>query len=131
MNTPFDEGLLHRHALPRDHHRDFRAKVLVDGRTQSGVEKLDQTKGTSKFKLPTQPVDYEPSGMDRLAVKKVFDISPKALFHVMFGDRSAVWQLLYHESRAQRRRIPIRKVSGIKESSLTFLQELGRDHGPR
>lgn len=131
VNTPFDEGLLHRHALPRDHHRDFRAKVLVDGRIQSGVEKPDQTKGTSKFKLPTQPVDYEPSGMDRLAVKKVFDISPKALFHVMFGDRSAVWQLLYHESRAQRRRIPIRKVSGIKESSLTFLQELGRDHGPR
>lgn len=113
VNTPFDEGLLHRHALPRDHHRDFRAKVLVDGRIQSGVEKPDQTRGTSKLKLPAQPVDYEPSGMDRLAVKKVFDISPKALFHVMFGDRSAVWQLLYHESRAQRREIPIQKVSRI------------------
>lgn len=107
VNTPFDDGLLHRHALSRDHHRDFRAKVLVDGRIQSGVGKLDQTKGTSKFKLPSQPVDYEPTGMDRLAVKKVFDISPKALFHVMFGDKSAVWQLLYHESRAQRRKIPL------------------------
>lgn len=113
VNTPFDEGSLRRHAPPRDHHRDFRAKVLVDGRIQSGVGKPDQTKGISKLKLPAQPVDYEPSGMDRLAVKKVFDISPKALFHVMFGDRSAVWQLLYHESRAQRRKIPFRSFSGI------------------
>jgi len=32
---------------------------------------------------------------------KDFDISPKALFHVLFGDRSAVWQLLYHERKAQ------------------------------
>lgn len=107
VNTPFDEGwLLHRHAPPRDQHRDFRAKVLVDGKLQSGTEP-DQAKGTSKFKLPAQPVDYEPSGMDRLAVNKVFDISPKALFHVMFGDRSAVWQLLYHEGRAQRKEDPL------------------------
>lgn len=107
VNTPFDEGwLLHRHAPPRDQHRDFRAKVLVDGKLQSGTGKLDQAKGTSKFKLPAQAVDYEPSGMDRLAVNKVFDISPKALFHVMFGDRSAVWQLLYHEGRAQRKEDP-------------------------
>lgn len=131
VNTPFDEGLLHRHALPRDHHRDFRAKVLVDGRIQSGAGKPEQTRGTSKIKLPAQPVEYEPSGMDRLAMKKVFDISPKALFHVMFGDRSAVWQLLYHESRAQRRKLPFRRFSGMWDSSLTFLQESGRDHGLR
>lgn len=134
VNAPFDEGLLHRHALPRDHHRDFRAKVLVDGRIQSGDGKPDKIQGTSKIKLPTQPVDYEPSGMDRLAVKKVFDISPKALFHVMFGDRSAVWQLLYHESRAQRRKIPLSKGfwdiglvadihTGIRQGSWTQVKQ--------
>lgn len=135
MNTPFDEGwLLHRHASPRDHHRDLRAKVLVDGRPQSGAGKPDQTKGASKLKLPAQPVDYEPSGMDRLAVNKVFDISPKALFHVMFGDRSAVWQLLYHEGQAQRRKIPLSEVfcdiglvanppSGIRQGSWTQVKQ--------
>lgn len=129
VNTPFDEGwLLHRHTSPRDCHRDFRAKVSVDGRLQSGAGKPGETKGTGKFKLPAQPVDYEPSGMDRLAVNKVFDISPKALFHVMFGDRSAVWQLLYHEGRAQRRKITLSKFfcgiglvtdppSGIRQGS--------------
>ena len=132
VNTPFDEGwLLHRHAAPRDHHRDFRAKVLVDGRLPGGAGKPGQTKDTSKFKLPAQPVDYEPSGMDRLAVKKVFDISPKALFHVMFGDRSAVRQLLYHEGRAQRRKIPFSEVFRNIGLIADPLQELGRDHGPR
>lgn len=135
VNTPFDEGwLLHRHAPPRDQHRDFRAKVLVDGKLQSGAGKPDQAKGNSKFKLPAQPVDYEPSGMDRLAVNKVFDIGPKALFHVMFGDRSAVWQLLYHEGRAQRKKIPLSDVfcdigliadppSGIRQGSWTQVKQ--------
>ena len=40
--------------------------------------------------------------MQRKAVERQFEISPKALFHVMFGDKSAVFQLLYHERRAQR-----------------------------
>ena len=40
--------------------------------------------------------------MQRKVVEKQFEISPKALFHVMFGDKSAVFQLLYHERRAQR-----------------------------
>lgn len=135
VNTLFDEGwLLHRHAPPRDQHRDFRANVLVDGKLQSGAGKPDQAKGISKFKLPAQPVEYEPSGMDRLAVNKVFDIGPKALFHVMFGDRSAVWQLLYHEGRAQRKKIPLSDVfcdigliadppSGIRQGSWTQVKQ--------
>ncbi|RFU26822.1 hypothetical protein B7463_g9525, partial [Scytalidium lignicola] len=55
----------------------------------------------TKFKLPSEPVDYEPQDMQRKSVERVFNISPKALFHVMFGDKSAVFQLLYHERRAQ------------------------------
>lgn len=43
--------------------------------------------------------------MDKLVVEKNFDVSSKALFHVMFGDKSVVWQLLYHERRARRKHI--------------------------
>lgn len=102
VNTPVDDtSLLNRRASQKDHH-GLRARVLVDGRLYGGASKLEDIKDNAKFKLPGQPVAYVPSGMDRVAVEKTFDVSPKALFHVMFGDRSAVWQLLYHERQAQR-----------------------------
>jgi hypothetical protein len=59
-------------------------------------------KDLNKFKLPAQPVNYTPPGNLPLAVEKLFDVSPKALFHLLFGDKSAVWQLLQHERRAER-----------------------------
>lgn len=55
----------------------------------------------AKFKLPAQPVLYTPPGNLRLAAERQYDVSPKALFHVLFGDKSAVWQLLQHQRRAQ------------------------------
>lgn len=54
------------------------------------------------LKLPAHPVVYEPEGYGPSAADREFEISPKALFHVMFGDKSAVFQLLYHQRRAQR-----------------------------
>ncbi|KAI9375731.1 hypothetical protein BJX61DRAFT_95686 [Aspergillus egyptiacus] len=54
-----------------------------------------------KFRLPTQPVQYVPQGNLRLAAEKVFDLSPKAVFHILFGDKSAVWQLLLYQRRAR------------------------------
>ncbi|KAL4793594.1 hypothetical protein BDV19DRAFT_214210 [Aspergillus venezuelensis] len=54
-----------------------------------------------KFRLPTQPVDYVPQGNLHLAAEKVFDLSTKAVFHILFGDKSAVWQLLLYQRRAQ------------------------------
>lgn len=102
MNTPLDDAsLLNRRTSQKDHH-DLRARVLVDGRLYGGASKPEGIKDSVKFKLPGQPVAYMPSGMDRVVVEKTLDVSPKALFHVMFGDRSAVWQLLYHERQAQR-----------------------------
>ena len=127
VNTPFDDGsLLNRHASQRNR-RDLRARVLVDGRLYGGASKTAESKENTKFKLPGQPVIHVPSGMDRIAIEKDFDISPKALFHVMFGDRSAVWQLLYHERQAQRRKLIIyaciRLISdlplGIRQGSWT------------
>ena len=102
MNTPVDDASLLNRRTPQQDHHGLRARVLVDGRLYGGASKLEDIKDNAKFKLPGQPVAYVPSGMDRVAVEKTFDVSPKALFHVLFGDRSAVWQLLYHERQAQR-----------------------------
>ena len=99
INTPTDGGL--GRDLPIRDQRDLRANISID-RGLYGNSSLQSDENSKTFKLPKQPVIYVPSGMNNLAVEKDFDISPKALFHVMFGDKSAVWQLLYHERRAQR-----------------------------
>ena len=99
INTPIEDGTPRRQASHRDI-RDLRANVLIDrglyGDAAGGGK--DQNKS---FKLPKQPVLFVPAGMDRLVVEKEYEVSPKALFHVLFGDKSAVWQLLYHERGAQ------------------------------
>ena len=100
INTPVEDGTPRRQVSHKGN-RDLRANVLIDrglyGDTSVGGK--DQNKA---FKLPKQPVLFVPAGMDRLIVEKEFEVSPKALFHVLFGDKSAVWQLLYHERGAQR-----------------------------
>lgn len=105
INTPTDgDSTPRRNATNRDQ-RDLRASVKVDRALYgSSALQLDGAGDSSKaFKLPKQPIIYAPSGMDKLVVEKDFDISPKALFHVLFGDKSCVWQLLYHERRARRK----------------------------
>lgn len=105
INTPTDgDSTPRRNASHRDQ-RDLRASVKVDrGLYGSSALRLDSAGNSGRtFKLPKQPIIYAPSGMDRLVVEKDFDISPKALFHVMFGDKSAVWQILCHERRARRK----------------------------
>ncbi|KIW31892.1 uncharacterized protein PV07_03480 [Cladophialophora immunda] len=96
-NTPVDTG------GPR-----YRGRASTIGTELRGPLRVDRTlhqnqlgRRESKFKLPAQPVNYTPPGNLRLAVEKEFDISAKALFHVMFGDKSALWQLLQHERRAK------------------------------
>lgn len=94
VNTPIDDGTLGG----RRKERDLRASIHVE----RGLHIGRAGKEVTKFQLPSHPVVYEVKDMQRKAVEKEFDISPKALFHVMFGDKSAVFQLLYHERRAQR-----------------------------
>lgn len=91
--------------------RDLRANIRVDRGLYGDISTFGEGKEVAKFKLPAQPVIYTPQGMKRIAVEKQFEISPKALFHVMFGDKSAVWQLLYHERRAQRKLMALRFAS--------------------
>ncbi|KAL8826185.1 MAG: hypothetical protein Q9170_007497, partial [Blastenia crenularia] len=95
-----DDGRARNYDVSRAN-RDLRAAVMFDGRIHGNTH--DEVRDAGKIKLPRQPVLYVPIGMGRAVVDKIFDTSSKALFHLMFGDKSALWQLLYHERHAQRR----------------------------
>ena len=88
------------HTTRTPRHGRLRAHLVVD----QGLEYLSTAhdrKESVRFKLPNKPVVYTPRGWTLPVVESDFPISPKALFHVMFGDRSAVWQLLYGKRHAQ------------------------------
>lgn len=103
INTPFDGSSTPTKQGSNRDRRDLRTSVLIDRGLYGDAGPTDGIKKDKSFKLPKQPVAFIPSSMDEKVVEKEFDISPKALFHVMFGDRSAVWQLLYHERQGQRK----------------------------
>ena len=79
--------------MERVHDNKFRAAVNVDGTLFS--QSAGDERKSRKLRLPPQPVIYAPPGMQALAVQRDYDISAKALFHVLFGDKSAVFQILY------------------------------------
>jgi hypothetical protein len=81
--------------------QDVKASLRIDGNIFSGKPGIALGKNATKFKLPTQPVVFAPPGMMQTAAEKEFDISAKALFHVLFGDKSAMFQLLYCERWAE------------------------------
>lgn len=54
-----------------------------------------------KFRLPSQPVVYEPADMAKKAEERHFEISAKACFHVLFGDKSFVFPKLYFDRGAE------------------------------
>lgn len=97
--TPVDSGGSRSRPRSSTVASELKAPVRIDRALHRGA--LGQEDRTSKFKLPAQPVNYTPAGNLQLAVEKVFDVSAKALFHLMFGDKSALWQLLQHERRAR------------------------------
>ncbi|KAK4985326.1 SNF1-interacting protein [Elasticomyces elasticus] len=80
------------HAKRRAH--DMKASLRIDG-TLYGEAAGRSGREVMKFKLPAQPVVYAPQGMSNVTVTRDFNASAKALFHVMFGDKSAVFQMLY------------------------------------
>ncbi|KAL2752690.1 hypothetical protein ACRALDRAFT_1077851 [Sodiomyces alcalophilus JCM 7366] len=55
-----------------------------------------------KFQLPAHPVVFEPDDMKRKVAERNFELSAKACFHVLFGDKSFVFPKLYFDRRAQR-----------------------------
>ena len=80
--------------------KDLRAPIYIDKDIDLDG-KFGRGRDIAKFRLPTQPVEYVPQGDHVLSTEKVLDVSPKALFHILFGDKSAVWQLLLHERQAK------------------------------
>lgn len=81
--------------------RDLQAPIYIDKDLDMNQRKTGRGKDVPRFRLPTRPVEYVPQGDLQLAAEKVLDINAKALFHVLFGDKSAVWQLLLYERNAR------------------------------
>ncbi|KAH7041118.1 PH domain-containing protein [Microdochium trichocladiopsis] len=54
-----------------------------------------------KIQLPTHPVFFEPEDMQRKVAERNFEISAKACFHVLFGDKSFVFPKMYFDRRAK------------------------------
>lgn len=89
-NTPADDGTAAGRAMsPR--HSDF----IYKSRGRS----LRRT--VPKLQLPAHPVHFEPEDMQRKVEERHFEISAKACFHVLFGDKSFVFPKLYFERRAK------------------------------
>ncbi|OTB08046.1 hypothetical protein M426DRAFT_317559 [Hypoxylon sp. CI-4A] len=89
-HTPMDNGTVAGRAVsPRNHHTGYRSRGH------------SLRKPLPKFQLPTHPVIYEPEDMQRKVAERNFEISAKACFHVLFGDKSFVFPKLYFERRAQ------------------------------
>ncbi|QUC19512.1 uncharacterized protein UV8b_03753 [Ustilaginoidea virens] len=90
-HTPMDDGTVSGRPVTRNqhgvglHHQPARTPRRLPG----------------KLHLPSHPVMYEPEGMTQKAAERHFEISAKACFHVLFGDKSFVFAKLYFEHRAQ------------------------------
>lgn len=88
--TPVDGG----------RNNDNRAGFRIDG-TLFPDPKNQVNRNATKFRLPTQAVNYVPQGMTVTLVEREFNITAKALFHVLAGDKSAVFQMLDRENGAE------------------------------
>ncbi|KAK7908300.1 hypothetical protein PG985_015603 [Apiospora marii] len=89
-NTPADDGTAMGRALsPRT--GDFAHKSRGRG----------PRRAMPKLQLPTHPVHYEPEDMQQKVAERHFEISAKACFHVLFGDKSFVFPKQYFERRAK------------------------------
>ena len=82
--------------------KDFKTGLRIDDTLFPDPNKKAVDQNATKFRLPASPVIYIPQGFTTPVVEREFDITAKALFHVLAGDKSAVFQILYCQSCAQR-----------------------------
>lgn len=92
-NTPVDDGTFSGRSVSRNRHQREHGVHLRPPRTHP--------RGPPKLHLPAHAVVYEPEGKVEMAAERHFEISAKACFHVLFGDKSFVFPKLYFEHRAQ------------------------------
>lgn len=88
-NTPIDDGTATGRPV-------FRSGYNSRDRTARPVRKP-----VPKFQLPTHPIIYEPEDMGAAVEERNFELSAKACFHVLFGDKSFIFPKLYFERRAK------------------------------
>ncbi|KAI1939040.1 SNF1-interacting protein [Ophidiomyces ophidiicola] len=81
--------------------RHLKPSIYVDKALDLDHNEAKHHGEVPRFRLPAQPVEYIPQGQLYAVAEKYFDVSPKALFHVLFGDRSPVWQFLQLQRTAQ------------------------------
>lgn len=81
--------------------REMKANLRIDRSLYGGDSAALVDPDSLQFKLPAQPVRYKPQGMTNMAGEGVFNISAKAMFHLLFGDKSAVFQTLLFQRRTQ------------------------------
>lgn len=91
-NTPHDGGTAHGKPTSRS-----RVHELAYPRSRA---QRSARPHVAKFQLPAHPVIYEPEGMGKPVAGRHFEISAKACFHVLFGDKSFIFPKLYFERRA-------------------------------
>jgi len=89
-STPIDDGTAAGKPVPR------RFQDLGHGRSGRSLRKA-----VPKLQLPAHAVVYEPDDMQKKVAERHFEISAKACFHVLFGDRSFIFPKLYFERRAK------------------------------
>ncbi|KAK4169420.1 hypothetical protein QBC43DRAFT_307689 [Cladorrhinum sp. PSN259] len=92
-STPIDDGTQYGRPVSR------RIQDLA-GRYRSTYHGAKKNQ-VHKFRIPAHPVVYEPENMGAVVAERHFDISAKACFHVLFGDKSFIFPKLYFERRAK------------------------------
>ncbi|KAK4650361.1 SNF1-interacting protein [Podospora pseudocomata] len=93
-NTPVDDGTPFGRPVSR-RVGDLSGRFIRYSR--QGASK----KQVQKFQLPAHAVMYEPEDMGAAVAERHFEMSAKACFHVLFGDKSFIFPKLYFERRAK------------------------------
>jgi hypothetical protein len=93
MDTPFDGPGRARTG------QDLKTSLHIDGSLYPDASRRVNHNAT-KFRLPAHPVEFIPQGYKIPVVEKEYDITAKSLFHVLAGDKSAVFQILYCQRSA-------------------------------
>ncbi|KHN95124.1 Pleckstrin-domain containing protein [Metarhizium album ARSEF 1941] len=92
LSSPMGDGTSSGPPLPRSQHEEG---------SHPQLPRSSPIRAPGKLHLPSRPVVYEPENMTQVAAERHFEISAKACFHVLFGDKSFVFPKLYFEHRAQ------------------------------
>ncbi|EFX04020.1 transcription factor [Grosmannia clavigera kw1407] len=92
--TPIDDGTSTGRAVSHRHQHGPGSRQLTSAMNRAFP------RPSAKVQLPSQPVIYEPEGMSRKVAERHFEISAKACFHVLFGDKSFIFAKLYLTRRA-------------------------------